>query len=736
MEQTNKPVTGETTTDSPGTDTRLQQLLTGRKESETRILTRALHWAQEAHKDQQRASGEPYYLHAIAVAEILDELKLDHETLAAAMLHDVVEDTAVTLEDVQAEFGPVVAHLVDGVTRMDRIGEFQQTGKTDSSDPSQAESLRKLLLAMAEDVRVVLIKLADRLHNMRTLRHLDPERQRRIARETQDIYAPLANRLGIWQIKWELEDLSLRYLEPEAYQELARKLAEKREDRERYIQRVIKTLETELKKAGIKAAISGRPKHINSIWRKMQRKRLDFEQIFDMRAVRILVREEKDCYAALGIVHGLWRHIPKEFDDYIANPKENLYRSLHTAVVGPEGHNLEIQIRTEEMHRHAELGVAAHWRYKEGGSADSGYEEKIAWLRQLLEWKDEEHSANDFVDRFKSEAFQERVYVLTPQGKIIDLPQGSTPLDFAYAVHSEVGHRCRGAKVNGRIVQLTYQLKNGEQVEVLTTRQGEPSRDWMNTNLGYLKTSRARARVRSWFKRQDYELNVSAGRSILDREYHRLGVTDLPIERLADHFKHKQVDDLLAAIGRGDITPGHLANVIGDMVPRPEPIVQPRPRLSKKQQTRGDGGFKILGVGNLLTATARCCSPVPNDPIVGYITRGRGVTIHRQDCGNVLRLQGDDRDRLIEVEWGVPTETGYQVDIMVEAYDRSGLLRDITSVLANEKINLTGVNTATDKRDGIARMSLTLEISDIEQLSRVLSQIGQLPNVVEARRKV
>ena len=736
MEQPNKPVTGGTSTDSPGTDTRLQQLLTGRKESQTRILTRALHWAQEAHKDQQRASGEPYYLHALAVAEILNELKLDHETLAAAMLHDVVEDTAVTLDDVQAEFGPVVAHLVDGVTRMDRIGEFQQTGKTDSSDPSQAESLRKLLLAMAEDVRVVLIKLADRLHNMRTLRHLDPERQRRIARETQDIYAPLANRLGIWQIKWELEDLSLRYLEPEAYQELARKLAEKREDRERYIQSVIKTLETELKKAGIKAAISGRPKHINSIWRKMQRKRLDFEQIFDMRAVRILVREEKDCYAALGIVHGLWRHIPKEFDDYIANPKENLYRSLHTAVVGPEGHNLEIQIRTEEMHRHAELGVAAHWRYKEGGSADSGYEEKIAWLRQLLEWKDEEHSANDFVDRFKSEAFQERVYVLTPQGKIIDLPQGSTPLDFAYAVHSEVGHRCRGAKVNGRIVQLTYQLKNGEQVEVLTTRQGEPSRDWMNTNLGYLKTSRARARVRSWFKRQDYELNVSAGRSILDREYHRLGVSDLPIERLADHFKHKQVDDLLAAIGRGDITPGHLANVIGDMVPRPEPIVQPRRRLSKKQQTSGDGGFKILGVGNLLTATARCCSPVPNDPIVGYITRGRGVTIHRQDCGNVLRLQGDDRDRLIEVEWGMPTETGYQVDIMVEAYDRSGLLRDITSVLANEKINLTGVNTATDKRDGIARMSLTLEISDIEQLSRVLSQIGQLPNVVEARRKV
>jgi len=715
---------------------RLRNLLRNRPDAEREILTRAMHLSIDAHHGQRRVSGEPYYLHALSVAEILDSLRLDQETLVAAMLHDVVEDTEVTLEDVKSGFGPVIAHLVDGVTKMERIGEFQQAGKTDSSDPHQAESLRKLLLAMAEDVRVVLIKLADRLHNMRTLQHLDPERQRRIARETQDIYAPLANRLGIWQVKWELEDLSLRYLEPEAYQELARLLAEKREDRERYIHRVIKTLDTELRKAGISATISGRPKHINSIWRKMQRKRLDFDQIFDMRAVRILVREEKDCYAALGVVHGLWRHIPKEFDDYIANPKENLYRSLHTAVVGPEGHNLEIQIRTEEMHRHAELGVAAHWRYKEGGGVDPGYEEKIAWLRQLLEWKDEEHTANDFVDRFKSEAFQERVYVLTPQGRIIDLPQGSTPLDFAYAVHSEIGHRCRGAKINGRIVPLTYQLKNGEQVEVLTTRQGEPSRDWLNTNLGYLKTSRARSRVRSWFKQQDYAHNVSAGRSILDREYHRLGITDLPIEKLADRFRHRQVDDLLAAIGRGEITPGHLANAINDLVPRPEPVVQPRPRQSRKLQASTGSGFKILGIGNLLTSTARCCSPVPNDPIVGYITRGRGVTIHRKDCSNILRLKGEDRTRLIEVEWGVSGEAGYLVDIKVVAYDRSGLLRDITSVLANEKINLTGVNTATDKRDGIARMFLTLEISDIGQLSRVLSQIGQLPNVVEACRKV
>ena len=711
-------------------------LLDGRPVDEQKVLEKAAAWASTAHRDQQRASGEPYYSHVIAVAEILRGLNLDYETLAAAMLHDVVEDSGLTLEDVRTEFGPVIARLVDGVTRMERIGEFRQLDQENERGYAQAESLRKLLLAMADDVRVVLIKLADRLHNMRTLQHLDAERQQRIAQETLDIYAPLANRMGIWQIKWELEDLSLRYLEPDAWQQLVVQLDEKREDRELYISKVIDTLSAELQKAGIQAEVSGRPKHINSIWRKMQRKQIDFEQVFDMRAVRILVKEERDCYAALGVVHGLWRHIPKEFDDYIANPKKNLYRSLHTAVVGPDGHNLEIQIRTEEMHRHAELGVAAHWRYKEGGGADAGYEEKIAWLRQVLEWKDEEDTAVDFVDRFKSEAFHDRVYVLTPQGRIIDLPQGATPLDFAYAVHTEVGHRCRGAKINGRIVQLTYPLQNGEQVEVLTARQGGPSRDWMNAHLGYLKTSRARSRVRSWFKHQDYEHNVAAGRTILDRELHRLGINDLPIEKLAARFKQKQVDSFLEAVGHGDITAGHLANAANELVPRQSALDTQQQRQVKKQHSAADSGFRILGVGNLLTTTARCCSPVPNDPIVGYITRGRGVTIHRQDCGNVLRLQGEDRDRLIEVEWGTVSGEGYLVDVVVEAYDRSGLLRDITAVLANEKINLNGVNTATDKRDGIARMSLTLEIADITQLSRVLTRIGQLPNVVEARRKM
>jgi GTP pyrophosphokinase len=715
---------------------KLERLLSDRPSAEALILSRAADWALNTHQGQRRASGDPYYDHALAVAGILSELRLDYETLAAAMLHDVVEDTDTTLADVEKAFGPVIAHLVEGVTRMERIGEFRELGQEGSKEHAQAESLRKLLLAMAEDVRVVLIKLADRLHNMRTLKYLDEDRRRRIARETLDIYAPLANRLGIWQIKWELEDLSLRYLEPAVYKELATQLDEKRADREGYIQRVIERLDTALKEAGIEAVVSGRPKHIYSIWRKMQRKRLDFDQIFDMRAVRILVKEERDCYGALGVVHGLWRHIAREFDDYIANPKENLYRSLHTAVIGPEGRTLEVQIRTEEMHRHSELGVAAHWRYKEGGSFDPGYEEKIAWLRQLLEWRDEESSADDFVDRFKSEAFQERVYVLTPQGRIIDLPQGSTPLDFAYAVHSEIGHRCRGAKVNGRIVPLTYQLQNGEQVEVLTTRQGAPSRDWMNPHQGYLKTSRARSRVRQWFKRQDVDHNISAGRSLLDRELHRLGITGLPVERLAGWFRFRQVDELLASLGRGDINTGQLANAINELSPRPEPVIVEKKRARSRKASATPEGFSVLGVGNLLTNPARCCHPVPNDPIVGYITRGRGVTIHRRDCGNILRMEEEDRKRLIEVEWGVPSETGYTVELFVQAYDRSGLLRDITAVLANEKINLSGVNTLTDKRDGIARMNLTVEIANISQLSRVLTQIGQLPNVVEARRKV
>ncbi|HEY9199697.1 MAG TPA: GTP diphosphokinase [Gammaproteobacteria bacterium] len=717
----------------PGGEQWLQRLAGTRPETERAVLARALERARQAHTGQQRQSGEPYLSHLLAVADILNGLNLDYETLAAALLHDTVEDTTITLADIEQEFGPRIARLVDGVTKMariDRLHDLQAAGRRDQQD---AESVRKLLLAMVEDVRVVLIKLADRLHNMRTLKYLDEARQRQIAKETLEIYAPLANRLGIWQVKWELEDLSLRYLDPRSYREIAAHLDERRVDRERFIDRVVRQLRRELETVGVPAEVTGRPKHIYSIWKKMQRKNLPFNQIFDVRAVRIIVERDADCYAALGVVHSLWHHIPKEFDDYIANPKENAYRSLHTAVVGPGGQTLEVQIRSRDMHEHAELGIAAHWRYKEGGRFDSSVEQKVAWLRQLLEWKDEEASALDFVDRFKAESGEERVYVLTPQGKVVDLPAGATPLDFAYHIHTDIGHRCRGAKVNGRIVPLTYELHSGEQVEILTTRQGAPSRDWLNAHLGFLKTSRAQAKVRSWFRQQDYDKNVAAGRTGLDRELHRLGITNCNWEHLAERLHYPSMQDMLAAIGNGDLSTAQIAGAANELAP-PSGEELPLARPARTHDA-GEAGLRIEGVGNLLTQIAKCCRPVPNDPIVGYITRGRGVTIHRRDCPNLLRLAAQERERLLEVDWGGGAGTVYPVDIEILAYDRSGLLRDITSVLANEKINVIGVNTYTDKKDYAAHMRLTLEIRDIGELSRVLSRIGQLPNVVEVRRK-
>jgi len=698
------------------------------------MLAKALARAEHAHATQTRASGEPYITHVVAVAGILADLNLDTETLVAALLHDVIEDTEITRRDIEVEFSPVVARLVDGVTKMGQVSRYHETEPSGKHD-HHAESVRKLLLAMVEDVRVVLIKLADRLHNMRTLRHLDESRQRRIACETLEIYAPLANRLGIWQVKWELEDLSLRYTDGNSYHRIAALLAERRIDRERYIEKVVSGLNRELAAAGIQGEVTGRPKHIYSIWRKMQRKNVDFHQIFDVRAVRILVERDADCYAALGVIHSLWHHIPGEFDDYVANPKENLYRSLHTAVVGPAGRTLEIQIRTRDMHEHAELGVAAHWRYKEGARYDAGYETKIAWLRQLLEWKDEESSATDFVDRFKSESSADRVYVLTPQGAVVDLAQGATPLDFAYYIHTDVGHRCRGAKVNGRIVPLAYELQSGEQVEVLTTRQGIPSRDWLSPHLGYLKTSRARAKVRHWFKHQDYEKNLSAGRAILDRELNRLGTPGLNRELLAERLHFKAVSELLVAVGGGDVNTAQLAGAANEVV-SPESRERRLPRKGRVRTEAGSGAIRIQGVGNLLTHMAQCCKPVPSDDIVGYITRGRGVTIHRRDCANILRLKLEDSERLIEVEWGSRQADTYPVDIEVLAYDRAGLLHDVTAVLANEKINVTSVNTYTDPRDHLAHLRLTVEISDIDELSRVLTRTGKLSNVLKVHRRL
>jgi GTP pyrophosphokinase len=571
---------------------------------------------------------------------------------------------------------------------------------------------------------------------MRTLKHLDAARQYKIARETMEIYAPLANRLGIWQLKWELEDLALRYLEPESYREIAGLLDARRVDRERHIQQVIERLTSEFAKAGLHAEVTGRPKHIYSIWRKMKRKNVDFHEIFDVQAVRVLVDQSSECYAALGIVHSLWHHIPKEFDDYIANPKENNYRSLHTAVVGPGGRPIEIQIRTHEMHQHSELGIAAHWRYKEGRSFDAGFEQKVAWLRQLLEWKDEESTASDFVDRFKNESIEDRVYVLTPQGKVVGLGQGATALDFAYHIHTDIGHRCRGVKVNGRIVPLNHELHSGDQVEVLTTRHGMPSRDWLNPHLGYLRSSRARAKVRHWFKAQDREKNIHAGRSTLERELRRIGTPGISHEKLAQQLQFPNTEDMLAALGSGDLNASQLAAAATALLEPSEAPVLQMPLRAPRHGGREGGEVRIQGVGNLLTQTARCCKPVPDEPIVGYITRGRGVTIHRQDCANILRLRREDAARMIEVEWGDTPRQVYSVDVHILAYDRAGLLRDITSLLANDKVNVIGVNTYTDRKDLMARMDLRLEITDLNQLSRILTRIGQLSNVVEVFRKI
>ncbi|RMF02608.1 MAG: GTP diphosphokinase [Chloroflexi bacterium] len=731
-----------TTQDAIEFDNWLQSISEGRSASEMDFICKACELAQQAHHGQFRASGEPYFQHSLSVANILADLRLDHETIAAAVLHDVLEDTPVTYEDLVAEFGEPVARLVDGVTKMGQIQEYRGQSKRSRKERIQAESLRKMFLAMVDDVRVVLIKLADRTHNMRTLHHLRDEKRRRIARETMEIFAPLANRLGIWQIKWELEDLSFRYMEPEIYKQIAKMVDERHINREKYVNRVAEILQQTLERRGIKAEVKGRPKHIYSIWRKMRRKGVDFDQIYDVRAVRVLVNTMAECYAALGIVHTMWRPIPGEFDDYIAAPKDNLYRSLHTAVVGPDGKTIEVQIRTYEMHQDAELGVAAHWRYKEGSKSDPSFDQKVAWLRSLMEWKEDVADATEFIDQVKSEVFQDRVYVLTPGGDVIELPNGATPIDFAYHIHTEVGHRCRGAKVNGKIVRLDYKLKNGEQVEVLTAKRGGPSRDWLNTHLGYLKTSRARAKVRHWFKYQNYEENVSQGRVTLERELRRLGLSDINYEKLAHHFNFNKVEDFLAAIGRGDISNQHIigaineevdAQVITDDAAWPLPTAKTMVKTPAKTTKTG---VQVQGVGDLLTNLAQCCRPVPGDTeIIGYITRGRGVTIHRRDCPNVLSLVDRAPERLIAVDWGAVDNATYPVDVFIEAFDRPGLLRDITAIVANQHINMSSVHTVTTRSENKARVSVTLEIGNIDELSRVLAMIEQLPNVIEVRRK-
>lgn len=708
--------------------------------TEVELICRACNLSAPLYSGHAEITGTPLLQHALGAATILIDMNMDAETITATILHAVPEyqdDWRATLE---THFGVNIVGLVEGISRMEQIQEFSEMESLHDPDrkngdhAQQIESLRKMLLAMVQDIRVVLIKLAERTQTLRHLSGASVAQQKQIARESQGIFAPLANRLGVWQLKWELEDLSLRYLEPQLYKEVAKMLDERRVDREQYIIDVVTQLKHELSQAGIKGEVSGRPKHIYSIIKKMKSKHLDFSELYDVRAVRILVDDIKDCYTALGLIHSLWQPIPGEFDDYIARPKSNNYRSLHTAVSGPRDLALEVQIRTYEMHQHSELGVAAHWRYKEGGKSDSKFDEKIAWLRQILAWKDEVSDGGDLLEQFKSELFQDKVYVLTPQGKVIDLPKDASPIDFAYSLHTDLGHRTRGAKVDGSIVPLNTKLQNGQRVEILTSKQGSPSRDWLNPALGYLQSQSARAKVRYWFKHQHFEENVAQGRTKLDRELHRAGASALNQEKIAQKLHFQKLEDFLAAIGRGDVSEHQVALAIQeDTAPRTkEPAKSPTPKRITISQSQA--GVVVEGVGNLLTSTAKCCKPVPPDAIVGYVTRDRGVTIHRQACTFIARLPEVRHDRLLGAQWSNSQNISADVDIEVEAHDRQGLLRDISDLFVREKISATKANTLS--RNNMALMQFSIEIANLDQLNRLLALIQQVPNVIAARRRI
>jgi GTP pyrophosphokinase len=717
------------------------------------LIKKAFLFAEKAHAGQVRASGEPYITHCVSVSIILSELKVPPIVIAAALLHDTVEDTTVTIEELKKEFGDEISSLVNGVTKLTNLPRVSKYGKLSREDAARSdpqaddhddvwikedlqrsrrkdlatETLRKTLMAMGDDVRVVLIKLADRLHNMRTLNYIPEHKHNRIAQETMEIFAPLANRLGIWQIKWELEDLAFRYLYPPEYKNIAEKLADRRVNRESEVKQIIENLQKYLTEGGIKAEITGRTKHIYSIYQKMMQKDKSFENVRDLRGLRLIVQDIPSCYAALGIIHTHWRPIPNEFDDYIAAPKDNFYQSLHTSVIYSDGKPLEVQIRTEEMHRNAEYGIAAHWLYKEKGIQNDYYQQRITWLRKLMDWRTDVEDAQEFVDGIKSDVFEDRVYVFTPRGDIIDLPVGATPIDFAFTVHTEVGNRCRGAKVNGKLVSLDYHLKTGDQVEILTAKRGGPSRDWLNTHLGLVNTQRARAKIRQWFKRQDRGQNLAHGRDMLERELKRLGITDLDIDELAKAFTFKNSDGLYVALGCGDIPTGRIVNHIQDSEEKEQEI--PFPARQTTVDRKDSDSVSVLGLKGILTNIARCCNPAPGDEIIGYITRGRGATIHRKDCPNILRMK--DRERIVKVNWGEPKRT-FPVTVQIKAYDRQGLMGDISTMLGNEGVNMRDINVKFS--NNMAIINIMLDIGDISQLSRLLTITESLPNVMEAYR--
>ncbi len=695
-----------------------------RPDADLSVIERAWDYARDAHDGQVRESGEPYFDHPVAVAFILADMNLDPNTIVAGLFHDVIEDTGRSYEEISQVFGSEIATLVDGVTKLSRM-DFK------SREEQQAESLRKMFVAMAKDIRVILIKLADRLHNMQTLDFSPPDKQRRVAGETLEIYAPLAHRLGMWRMKWELEDLSLRYLDTDAYYDLVEKVATKRQEREGYIEEARETLEAALTEIGISAEIQGRPKHFYSIYRKMEKQGKDFSEIWDLMGLRVIVGTLRECYAVLGAVHSIWKPIPGRFKDYVAMPKSNMYQSLHTTVIGPRGEPLEIQIRTWEMHRTAEYGIAAHWRYKEGGGGGD-FEDKITWLRQILEWQKETRNGTEFVETLKVDLFSDEVYVFTPRGDVKTLPAGSTPIDFAYAVHTDVGHSCSGARVNGRMVPLNTKLATGDIVEIITSKsQAGPSRDW----LAIAKTSKAKGKIRQWLKEEQREASVEQGKELVEKELKKLGLqvrANMKEERLlevAQKFSYQSTDDLLASVGYGKLS---AAQVVTKLVPERAADETPKPSPAKKK-AGSSHGVRVPGVDNLLVRFARCCNPVPGDPIVGYVTRGRGVSVHRKDCPNAMIIVNAEKDRVVDVYWDTKDGESYPVEIEMEAYDAPGLLTGVINTAVEMKAHVSAV-TARTLKNRVAVINMTVEIHDVEHMDSVMERLRRISGVQSVRR--
>lgn len=710
----------------------LQQLSSKGYFQDLALLRNTCELSQTSGQEKTTETGISCLQQGLAMADVLTDLEVDQETLAAAIIFENVRYAGLTIDEVEEQLGSGIAHLVKGVEKMSAIHAVQITARA-SQDKHHLDNIRKMLLAMVDDVRVVLIKLAERLCVLRYAAPLPAEVSLRIATEVMDIYAPLANRLGIGAIKWEMEDLAFRYLAPDDYKAIAKGLKARRLERDKFVNHIVQELNQQIQSMGIQHfAVYGRSKHIHSIYKKMQRKNVSLEAIYDATAVRVLVEKPEQCYEVLGMVHALWEQVPAEYDDYIVNPKANGYQSLHTAVKSDD-RVFEVQIRTYDMHQLAEMGVAAHWKYKEGThSKKASHERKIEWLREVLAWHQEMTANKGESDNANKEFLDDRVYVFTPDGDVVEVSKGATPLDFAYHVHSEIGHRCRGAKVNGHIVPLTYTLTTGDRVEVLTGKEPKPSRDWINPHLNYVVTPRARAKIIHWFRMQDHDKNAEEGHDILDKELKALGIKQERLEDILEDFQYKKVEDLYAGLGRGDIK---LVQIISKLAPAE--TSKPLALMKQPQAKTGTtSDINIEGVGKLLTYMARCCRPVPGDLVIGYITQGRGVSIHRKDCPNIIHASDKQKLRFLQVSWGNAAKDNYIVDVVIKAYDRTGLLKDITSLLANEKAHVYSLQSSTDKKENIAYFTLTMAIDGLTALSRLLNKLAQVPNVLEARRQI